>query len=654
MNPDTFFSLIPTFDKAAGAHLPSKIGSAAKQLTIAGLCMTLLLACAGAPKKETARLSPEKASEAESIGNFKGAAREYSKLAETSEGAQREAFQLNAVAALIRGEYLNEARRILNAIDLQSLPPPLQARRQILAARIAYAEHNSNEILAALSMPIPEDLATDMRVEIHRLRAKAYQINNELLLAVREYIQLSLLQHGTEEEQQTQQVIWQMLQQVPEERLASAALDTSDAVVNGWITLALLSRQAGLSLQELGEQISLWRQQHPFHPASEEIVASLLLLKQEEQLRPQNIAVLLPLSTGSFSQPAAAIRDGILAAFYNRPDRDYRPKVRVYDVSQDSDQVLASYTQAMAEHAEAVIGPLTKENVNLIAQNEPLTVPTLALNYSETDQAGPGDNLYQFGLAPEDEASQVAERAWFDGHSQALVLTPVGDWGQRLLQAFRDRWERIGGRVLEAHTYDARNSDFSKPIRQLLDIDQSVLRRQKLQAAIRQRVEFVPRRRQDSDFVFIAAFPRQGRLIVPQLKFHYAGGLPVYATSHIYSGRRNAAADRDMNGVIFCDVPWVLLPDRRASPMRKVILQIWPDKGRDYQRFYALGVDAFAIIPHLKHLQKYDYERFAGQTGTLYMDETKRVHRQLLWARFKNGIATLIDGQTHAETSALQ
>ena len=79
---------------------------ALKHLALAGLCACVLFACAAPPHKEAAEPSTEKAVTAESKGNFKGAAREYSKLAATTAGSQRETFQLNAVAALIRGAYL--------------------------------------------------------------------------------------------------------------------------------------------------------------------------------------------------------------------------------------------------------------------------------------------------------------------------------------------------------------------------------------------------------------------------------------------------------------------------------------------------------------------------------------------------------------------
>ena len=155
---------------------------------------------------------------------------------------------------------------------------------------------------------------------------------------------------------------------------------------------------------------------------------------------------------------------------------------------------------------------------------------------------------------------------------------------------------------------------------------------------LHENLKFEPRRRQDVDFIFLAAFPRQARLIRPQLKFHYAGNIPVYATSHIYSGKRNRHADRDMDDIIFEDIPWVLYTPNNTPPLQKNIDQLWPEESDQYTRLFAMGIDAYNLIPHLNHLKSYSYERYNGETGILSLDEYHRIFRQLSWARFRNGI----------------
>jgi hypothetical protein len=138
--------------------------------------------------------------------------------------------------------------------------------------------------------------------------------------------------------------------------------------------------------------------------------------------------------------------------------------------------------------------------------------------------------------------------------------------------------------------------------------------------------------------IFIAATPRDARQIKPQFKFHYAGELPVYATSHIFSGEIDRNADRDIDDLFYCDMPWVL----SDSPLKQTLQKLWPSQIH-YGRFFALGADAYNLVPYLGRLQSKTWERFSGYTGNIYLDSQNRLHRELLWARFVKGIPQLLD-----------
>ncbi|TNF34465.1 MAG: hypothetical protein EP315_07155, partial [Gammaproteobacteria bacterium] len=68
----------------------------------------------------------------------------------------------------------------------------------------------------------------------------------------------------------------------------------------------------------------------------------------------------------------------------------------------------------------------------------------------------------------------------------------------------------------------------------------------------------------------------------------------------------------------------------------------WPEQ-ENYTRLFALGTDAYNMLPFMTRLREKSYERFSGQTGNLYLDPFNRVHRELLWAQFDNGRPQLID-----------
>lgn len=337
---------------------------------------------------------------------------------------------------------------------------------------------------------------------------------------------------------------------------------------------------------------------------------------------PANIALLLPAS-GPLAKPAAAIRDGFFAAHYHRLNKLYQPVIRLYDTGAQAASIVDVYRQAVAEGADVVVGPLDKESVKTLSRESSLGVPVLTLNYSD-DEGALSDNLFQFSLSPEDEAGAVAERAWQDGRTQAAALIPKSDWGERMLKAFRTRFEQLGGRIIAVQSYDAEGTDFATPLRNLLT--DSDARARKTQSKTRYR--------QDVDFLFMAAYPRQARQIQPQLSFNYAN-LPVYATSHVYAGWPDRGTDSDEDGIVFCDMPWVF--EGADQPLQQTIGRLWPQSADQFKRLYALGIDAYALTPALSRKFSGHTEPFAGRTGLLHMDTARRLHRSLTCARFVDG-----------------
>ena len=151
-------------------------------------------------------------------------------------------------------------------------------------------------------------------------------------------------------------------------------------------------------------------------------------------------------------------------------------------------------------------------------------------------------------------------RAIGDGHTRSVALVPNNDWGRRVLSAFATEFEQLGGTLLDYRSYTPANQDFSRTIEDLMALSGSVQRYQRLRANIGAPLQFDPRRRQDTDFIFLAADAAAGRLLKSQLKFHYSGDIPAYSTSSIFEldGRSNS----DLNGIMFADAPW----DNCATP----------------------------------------------------------------------------------------
>jgi len=362
------------------------------------------------------------------------------------------------------------------------------------------------------------------------------------------------------------------------------------------------------------------------------------------------LAIMLPRS-GPYARAAAALQNGLMAAYYAMP-LEQRPRLRFYD-SSHPDQAWPLLQQAAQDGANVVIGPLNKHAVDQLVHAGELPIPVLALNRVPLDVTPPA-NLYQFALAPEDEAAQIADRAWSDGHSTALIFTPAGSWGQRIQQSFRNRWEPLGGVVVGAGSYSPKENDFSAPIQQLLHLDQSRTRHRQLQRLLEDKLHFEPRRRQDADIIVLAAKAEKARQLWPQFQFFRAGDLPAYTTSRVYSGEPDPRRDVDLEGMRFLDIPWILQDTEKGPLSRKALHAQFPGTKGRYARLYAMGIDSFNLLPHLLRLRSHPSEVHEGATGRLSMDEVRRIHRQLLWARFKGGTPTLLGYTPHIETGLPQ
>jgi outer membrane PBP1 activator LpoA protein len=228
-----------------------------------------------------------------------------------------------------------------------------------------------------------------------------------------------------------------------------------------------------------------------------------------------------------------------------------------------------------------------------------------------------------------------------DGHLTAAAFVPQGDWGQRLLNAFTERFEALGGIVIAREVFPPDGNDYAGPIRRAFALTQSENRNRRLRAATKIPVEFEPRRRQDIDAIFLAAAPRQARSLRPQLDFHRAQDLPVYATSHVYAGTPDPRADSDLRRMVFTDIPWLLEPGPSA-PLKAAAEASLPTAAQRFPRLLALGVDAFRLLPYLERLATQPQERFEGATGHLSIDDQGRVHRELKWGEFVSGRASLV------------
>lgn len=567
-------------------------------------------------------------------GNYQLAGEYYLKAAEQARDVERQAFLLIAADSFIQASDPGHARLILDELAGQPLKGSLAHYYSICQAGLALADNRPAQVITLLDQ-VSVPASDKWFARVHRLRSEALFRQGDYLNSARERILIDSPSMHSDQRLSDHYAIWEALSKLTDGALQQHRKSPPDPL-SGWLELVELTRLYMQQPDALREVTPHWQMRYPAHPASTGFINELLGSMQAAGQPPAQVALLLPLS-GSLAGPANAIRDGILAAYFETPESSHPPRIRIYDSSGDPDTIMTTYQQAVAEGAMFIIGPLRKETIAVLAQAGSLPVPVLALNQLDAIAAY-SHSLYQFGLSPEDEAREVARRAWRDSHTRALAFMPQGNWGERVFAAFNDEWQKLGGTLLDMAYYNPDAPDHGKQISSLLNLDLSKARHLKLVRLLGQRLEFEPRRRMDVDFIFLLARPGQARLIRPQFSFHHASRIPIYATSHIYTGSPDPTRDTDLNGILFCDTPWTLDDGGSWQHIKQSINTQWPENAKHYSRLYAMGIDAWQIIPYLDQLGSGLFNEYLGVTGNLSLDNAQQLHRELRWARFKHGL----------------
>lgn len=462
----------------------------------------------------------------------------------------------------------------------------------------------------------------------HSLRGQLYDLGQQNIEAIQEMIKLHPLLVSEEEKTTNLEAIWNVLSRFSLQQLEKDIGDDTfgqETQLLGWQQLAYLIKSTPNQYQ-LNKKLRNWQVNFPRHMASYTFIQAQLKKRFELLLDPQQIAILMPTS-GKLSKPAQTIRNGVLAAHFQLPLNN-QLVIRFYDTSQSS-SIWPIYKKAVYEGAEAVIGPLTKKHLRELNESDDLPVPTLALNQVKGEQVT--KNLFQFGLVPEDEAIQVARIAKQEGHRQAAILVPDTAWGKRLKKSFSEQWQNQGGLIVESQFYKTKTHDFSDPIKKLLNLDESVQRQRNVRQVLGKKVEFTPRIRQDLDMIFLAAFPKQARQIPLQVSYYHGEDIPIYATSHIIAKVQDIKANKDLNGIHYTDMPWMLDTSVDAISRKS------QTQRASYQRLFALGVDTYLVLPYLNFLSQNRVEFFQGETGLLSVLPDGKVNRKTPMGSIKNG-----------------
>jgi outer membrane PBP1 activator LpoA protein len=550
-------------------------------------------------------------------GRHADAARLYAEMA-AAPGADRDYLLLQSADQWIAADNLSDAHTTLGRLapDVRARLPVLYA---LVSGELAVAEKDGARAIRELDQ-IPVPTQADEAAPYWWIRGKGAFLAGHPVEGVRSFIERERSLSDPASLRASRQDLYNWLRTAAEHGNSLQVPPRSDSIVAGWLELGPVAAELDQDPAHAAAALAAWRQRYPLHPANDSVLSAAKTSAPAAAITyPEQIALLLPLS-GRSEAVGVAVRDGFLAAYF-AAGVNLRPHLRIYDVA--AQPVASAYSEAVDDGAGVVVGPLTKEDVAEVAPLAAGRSPVLALNFL-SDSATVGRNVYQFALLPEDEARSVARRVVADGHLRGIAIIADGELGNRVGTAFADELSLLGGSLAETEHFESARADFSDIIRRSLQVHS---------------VKGEPStHRADVSFVFIAGNASAARLIVPQLKFHYAGDIPVYSTSDSFEPSQ--AANNDIDGLMFPDMPWMISADPAISQLRDTIHAAWPARTARRDRLYAFGFDAFRLAPLLTGKSTGQAPQLDGLTGRLWIDAHNRIRRELDWVQIKGGLPT--------------
>jgi|GEM_PF-6811081 len=326
-------------------------------------------------------------------------------------------------------------------------------RLAILSNRILLSRKKASQVIESLDKLL--QLATPAeRLSLQSLKAEAllqagFPIESvQLRIALDRDYQTSDQKGQSENDTQ----LWRSLMQV-EPDLISGHISEIPDTFSGWLELAHLTHRNQFDSVSLNTEIDKWTLRNPDHPANRNILELIRKKQIATSKHPEHIALVLPLS-GKLAPVGKAIRDGFMSA-YLETSRIFGTQVTIdiYDTEANPERARQAVNLANDRGTQFIVGPLEKDAVsaaitaNQIIDTIPASTGTgdvaklpsgtalptrtsarmLILNSapdsSQTDITSPlhtDTAIYQFNLAPEIEATQVAERASIEGLNYAM------------------------------------------------------------------------------------------------------------------------------------------------------------------------------------------------------------------------------------------
>ncbi|CAH0541307.1 penicillin-binding protein activator [Vibrio marisflavi] len=552
-------------------------------------------------------------------------AQTYIMRADASVGTLQNDWLVMALKASIKADNKDQTKLLLTRLSKQKLDKRQQAEIDLTLANQLIRNQEYQKALDTLDFKLWWKLQDVQWKEYHEYRAKAFTGLNDYFQASRELVLLSdYLPQDDQAKVATE--IWHNLNKYSAQDITQLSAKPNEDILDGWLQLAIYMKTLANNIPQLQNTLKHWLAENSHHPAAIYTPKDIQDVLSLKFVKPVHTALLLPL-TGKFSKQAQLIRDGFILEMLNDKDRNPNATLTIVDTNSDNGQAIADTLKN--RNIDFIVGPLLKNNVEKLQQLQeqmPAPIPTLALNIPE--QIDPNIDTCYVALSPEQEVAQGAKHLYELGYKYPLILAPQGSFGDRVVQAFKNEWQKYSTDNVAVSQFGDKR-ELQKNINNVFGLQASQQRIAQMDRLMSIPLQSQPRSRRDIDAVYIVANSSQLTLIKPFIEVAVnpdATPPKLFANSTSNSGNTRY---EDLSGIAYSDIPMIVNPTPALSDEMS---SIWPKSTNSEKRLQALGMDAYQLMEKLPQMKVIDGYTIDGETGVLSINKQCVVQREINWA----------------------
>jgi len=420
-------------------------------------------------------------------------------------------------------------------------------------------------------------------------------------------------------------ILWQSLSRLSSWQIKQLKIMDSPNF-KGWYTLLSLGHRLGDQPQKFNRALDRWQQANNNHLAN--IIIPTIRKNPDTTISTiSNIAVILPLS-GKQEIAGLTAQQGILAAYQENTDR----KLHFIDENNiEMDTLNKKFTD---NNIDFVIGPLLKDHVDDYLKQPELMVPTLLLNLPDRAELKP--HQVALSMRREDEAMQAAANLSQKDYQHPLIIASKSNISRRIAESFSKQWQKIRGKVPEIIYFESGNK-MQVDLKSSLEVTNSEQRINNIRKYFNHKVKSELRNRRDIDMIYLVANPAQTKLLKPYIDVNtspFSSIIPVFASSLSHSINDDKSDNRDLTGLIFTEIPWLLFSEQQNQSLANLSNALWPQRTDSLERIFAMGYDSLLLANKISLMQQSSYIRHYGQTGILKLDNENILTRSLIWGQY--------------------